>query len=94
MIKDIAEDLILIGLVILALFLAWKYWLKDALAGVFQGAKETAAAYKEDTKTIAAAASSPWETVKDLFRSTTPYISQADQAAAIEKIKRNLAGKM
>lgn len=94
MIKDIAEDLILLALIIVALFLAWKYWLKGALLGGAEAIKETAAAYKADSKTIAAAAFSPVDTLKDIFRSTTPYISQEQYRENIEKIKRNLAGKI
>lgn len=87
MIKDLAEDLILIALLVLAAWAAWTFWLRDKYFA-------TTEKYATDAKTVYQAATSPVETVKDLFRSTTPYISQEQFRANIETIKRNLAGKM
>lgn len=94
MIKDLAEDVILIILVLVAVYLAWTFWLKDKIFAGAQTVAAKAAQVKEGTKTIYQAATSPLETAKDLFRSTTPYISQEQYKANIEAIKRNLAGKI
>lgn len=93
MIKDILEDLILIGLVILAAWLAWKYWLSGLLGSSVEAVKRTAAEYKADVGTIASAARSPWEVVNDLFTAKTPYISQDQFRQNIAEIQRNLKGQ-
>lgn len=91
MIKDITEDLILVGLLLLAVFLVWKYYLKAALLSGAEAAKQAAANYFEDVKTV----SHPLDGVRDIVAGLTApkYISQEEFRANIEKIKRNLAGK-
>lgn len=93
MIKDIAEDIILIALVLVAVYLGWTYWLKDKFFSGAAVVAAKAAEVKEGSKTIYEAVKSPWATAQDLFRSTTPYISPEQYRANIDKIKRNLAGK-
>lgn len=93
MFKNIIEDIILIALLGIALYFVYTKWLSGLIASGSEAVKKTAAAYVADTKTIGGAVTSPWETVKDLFKSTTPYISQEQFRANIETIKRNLEGK-
>lgn len=91
MIKDIAEDLILVAVVMLAVFLVWKYYLKGLLLSGAEAAKQAAANYVDDVKTVL----SPLDGMKAIISNLTAprYISQEEYRANIEKIKRNLAGK-
>ena len=88
MLKDIIEDIILIALVGVALYLVWTKYLSAYFAGAAEAIQKTAAAYKTDTKTITAAVSNPADFVADLFRSGTSYISQSDFRANIAAIDK------
>ena len=96
MIKNLVEDLILIGLLVLAAFLAWKYYFRALLLA---GVEKTAAVAKEyvaDVKTVGGVVAYPLDTATDFWKAVTApaYISQDAQREAIAKIQAQLKGKM